>query len=150
ADVFDVIARLREANVFFALNHLLHFYRGEVPFDRYLRLLDAVPALEVRNGAMAEAHNRLLKQIVELESGTLALTAGSGAHTLRRVGRPGTEAPGRTRDDFLDSAGRGLGIAGGAHGTAATIAADAYGVIAKYIAALAGFGPRDLPPLRHA
>ncbi|HJZ77494.1 MAG TPA: PHP-associated domain-containing protein [Vicinamibacterales bacterium] len=150
ADVFDVIARLREANVFFALNHLLHFYRGEVPFDRYLRLLDAVPALEVRNGAMAEAHNRLLEQIVELESGTLALTAGSDAHTLRRVGTTWTEAPGRTRDEFLDSVRKGLGIAGGAHGTAATIAADAYGVIAKYIAALAGFGPRDLPPLRHA
>ena len=31
---------------FFALNHLLHFYRGQIPFDRYLRLLDEVPALE--------------------------------------------------------------------------------------------------------
>src|SRR5262249_55566361 len=65
-------------------------------------------------------------------------------------GTPWPEALGRTGEEFLDSAGRGLGIAGGAHGTAATIAADAYGVIAKYIAALAGFGPRDLPPLRHA
>ena len=46
-NVFDVVARLREAAVFFALNHLLHFYRPRVPFDAYLRLLDAVPALEV-------------------------------------------------------------------------------------------------------
>ena len=28
ANVFDVAALLRERDVFFALNHLLHFYRG--------------------------------------------------------------------------------------------------------------------------
>src|SRR3954468_15159257 len=118
ADVFDVIARLREANVFFALNHLLHFYRGEIPLERYLRLLDAVPALEVRNGTMAEAHNRLLETIAarapvaqafrpaagaagspeglrykDLDVGDrrFAVTAGSDAHTLRRIGTTWTE-----------------------------------------------------------
>jgi len=169
ANVFDVIARLREAEVFFALNHLLHFYRGEIPIDRYLRLLDAVPALEVRNGTMAEAHNALLEGIAAsfpqgvgnrferaqpkrfpTPCGKLALTAGSDAHTLRRVGTTWIEAPGRTRDEFLDSVRSGRGVPGGAHGTTATIAADAYGVIASYVAALAGFGPRDLPPLRRA
>src|SRR3954468_9296720 len=117
-DVFDVIARLREANVFFALNHLLHFYRGEIPLERYLRLLDAVPALEVRNGTMAEAHNRLLETIAarapvaqafrpaagaagspeglrykDLDVGDrrFAVTAGSDAHTLRRIGTTWTE-----------------------------------------------------------
>lgn len=58
-NVFEVTARLREAGVLFALNHLLHFYRGQVPLDVYLRLLDEVPALEVRNGAMLPAHNEL-------------------------------------------------------------------------------------------
>ena len=156
-NVYDAIARLREAGAFFALNHLLHFYRGQIPLDRYLRLLDEVPALEVRNGTMAEAHNRLL------EGGGLPTlpragglptpagrTAGSDAHTLRRVGTTWIEAPGRTRDEFLDSVRSGRGVPGGAHGTTTTIAGDAYGVIASYIAALAGFGPRDLPPWRHA
>ena len=46
-NVFEVIARLREADVFFALNHLLHFYRGQVPLETYLHLLPLVPALEV-------------------------------------------------------------------------------------------------------
>ena len=32
-NVFDVAACLREAGVFFALNHLLFFYRGQVPLD---------------------------------------------------------------------------------------------------------------------
>ena len=37
-NVFDVIALLRERDVFFALNHLLFFYRGQAPLDSYLRL----------------------------------------------------------------------------------------------------------------
>jgi predicted metal-dependent phosphoesterase TrpH len=163
-NVFDVIGRLRGAGVFFALNHLLHFYRGEIPLARYLLLLDEVRALEVRNGTMAEAHNRLLEQVAREWVGSpfrgrvgrnrlttpFAITAGSDAHTLRRVGTTWTEAAGSTRDEYLASVRDGLGVAGGAHGTTATIAGDAYGVIASYLAALAGFGPRDLPPWRRA
>jgi predicted metal-dependent phosphoesterase TrpH len=150
ANVFDAIGRLREADVFFSLNHLLHFYRGEIPLDRYLRLLDAVPALEVRNGTMAEAHNLLLERIARGDARPFAITAGSDAHTLRRVGTTWTEAPGRTGDEFIASLRCGRGVAAGAHGSTATVAGDAYGVIASYVAALAGFGPRDLRSWRRA
>ena len=61
-NVFEVAALLREAGIFFALNHLLHFYRGQMPLDAYLRLLDEVPALEVRNGTMVAAHNALVER----------------------------------------------------------------------------------------
>ena len=211
-NVFDVIARLREADVFFALNHLLHFYRGQVPLDRYLALVDLVPAVEARNGTMAMAHNALIERIASEGVGdrfrtdpqrkrsptpssriasegvdrasegvgdrfrpiihrkrsptpssfrtdpqrkrsptpSIAMTAGSDAHTLRRVGTTWTEAPGSTRDEFLANVRRGLGVPRGAHGTARTIAADAYGVIARYVASLAGFGPCDLAPWRRA
>jgi predicted metal-dependent phosphoesterase TrpH len=152
-NVFEVAARLRDAAVFFSLNHLLHFYRRQIPFDRYLELLDAVPAVEVRNGTMLMAHNALVASMVERRRLTdsasrLAIVAGSDAHTLRRVGLTWTEAPGRTRDDFLTSLREGRGCPGGLHGTAATVAADAYGVIARYLASLIGYGPRDLPPVR--
>src|SRR5262249_57671177 len=80
----------------------------------------------------------------------LGSTAGSDAHTLRRVGTTWTEAPGRTRDEYLESLRRGLGVPGGAHGTTMTIAADVYGVIGRYVASLAGVGPRDLPAWRRA
>ncbi|HKB09706.1 MAG TPA: PHP-associated domain-containing protein [Vicinamibacterales bacterium] len=170
-NVFDAIALLRDARVFFALNHLLHFYRGEIPLDRYLRLLDQVPALEVRNGTMIEAHNLLLERMATRDGvagegvgnrfdgvqpkrfptpSPFAITAGSDAHTLRRVGTTWTEAPGRTRDEYLESLRRGLGVPGGAHGTTMTIAADVYGVIGRYVASLAGVGPRDLPAWRRA
>jgi predicted metal-dependent phosphoesterase TrpH len=153
-NVFDVTARLREAGVLFALNHLLHFYRGQIPFDAYLRLLDDVPALEVRNGTMLAAHNLLSEQIAA--GGTLsgrtrlAMTAGSDAHTLRRIGLTWTEAPGRTREEFLANVLRGLGCPGGRHGGVAAVAGDAYGVVGSYVAALAGFGPRDVRSWRRA
>jgi len=149
-NVFDVIARLREAGVFFALNHLLHFYRGQIPLDRYLVLLDEVPALEARNGTMLAAHNLLIERIARGSGRRFAMVAGSDAHTLRRVGRTWTTAPGRTRDEFMQSLRHGLGLPGGVHGSTAAVAGDAYGVVSRYIASLAGFGPRDFGAAKRA
>ena len=153
-NVFDVTARLREARAPFALNHLLHFYRGQLPLDRYLRLLDHVPAMEVRNGTMLPEHNRLCEQLADLWRGPtgeqLGRIGGSDAHTLRRVGTTWTEAPGTTAAEFLDSLAAGIGEAGGTHGHTRAVAGDAYGVVGAYIASLAGVGPRDLRGLRRA
>ena len=85
-NVFDVTARLRQAGVFFALNHLLHFYRRQLPLDRYLELVNEVPALEVRNGTMLPAHNELCERVVAAARFPLGMIGGSDAHTLRRVG----------------------------------------------------------------
>ena len=155
SNVFDVVGRLREAGVFFALNHLLHFYRSQVPLETYLRLLWEIGALEVRNGTMVPAHNLLLEQMVTRfrNAGGMrgwSVTAGSDAHTLRRVGTTWTEAPARTREEFIAAIGRGDGRAGGAHGGARAVAGDAYGVIWSYCRSLLGFGPNDHRPLHRA
>jgi predicted metal-dependent phosphoesterase TrpH len=146
-NVFDVAACLREARVFFSLNHLLFFYRGQVPLEAYLRLLDEVPAIEARNGTMLPAHNDLVTEIAEQWTAAgrpaLATIGGSDAHTLRRIGSTWTEAPGTTRDEFLQSLREGRAKPGGSHGGAASVARDAYAVIGSYVASLAGFGPRD-------
>ncbi|MGH9158752.1 MAG: PHP-associated domain-containing protein [Vicinamibacteraceae bacterium] len=157
-NVFDVAAHLRASGVFFALNHLLHFYKQQVPLEVYLRLLTEVPALEVRNGTMLAAHNAFVEWICEKGDCPLfrrrqvsktrvvpffAAVAGSDAHTLRRVGTTWTEAPGQTADEFLANVAAGCGRPGGAHGTALTIAGDAYGVICRYCKSLVGFGPND-------
>jgi predicted metal-dependent phosphoesterase TrpH len=148
ANAFDVIACLRGQDVFFSLNHLLHFYRGQAPLQDYLRLLDEVPALEVRNGAMLPAHNLLIEHIASRwTSGNgrsrLGMIGGSDAHTLRRIGTTWTEAPGRNREEFLENLKRGRSQAGGAHGGAATVAGDTYGVIGSFMRSLLGAGPRD-------
>jgi hypothetical protein len=138
-NVFDVTARLREAGVFFTLNHLLHFYRGQIPLTDYLRLIDEVPALEVRNGAMLRTHNTL----VESSFSAVAAVGGSDAHTLRRVGRTWTEAPGVDLASFLESVRQRRSCVGGMHGTVASVLGDAYGVIGSYWLTLVGRGPRD-------
>jgi len=156
SNVFDVAARLRDAGVVFALNHLLHFYRGQIPLERYLRILDEVPALEARNGAMLPGQNRLIERLAQQmpaiasSTGRFGVVGGSDAHTLRRVGTTWTSAPGRTPEEFLAGIRQGEARVGGAHGSASTISGDTYGVIAAYIAALAGFGPRDLTGWRRA
>lgn len=153
-NALDVIACLRSAGVFFSLNHLLHFYRRQAPLAEYLRLVEEVPAIEARNGAMLPAHNLLIEEIVSRRTAgnqrTLSAIGGSDAHTLRRVGRTWTEAPGRNREEFLDSLRRGLGRPGGDHGGTPTVACDAYGVIRSYVASLMGLGPRDHAGWRRA
>jgi predicted metal-dependent phosphoesterase TrpH len=144
-NVFEATAFLREAGVFFSLNHLFHFYRRQTPVESYLRLLHEVPALETRNGAMLAAHNLLVEEIAAMWSARspLASVAGSDAHTLRRVARTWTEAPGRTCEEFLESLKRGLGRPGGRHGGPGATCGDVYGVIAAYAASLVGAGPVD-------
>jgi predicted metal-dependent phosphoesterase TrpH len=147
-NVFDVATCLREAGVFFALNHLLFFYRGQVPLETYLELLGVVPAIEARNGTMLPAHNDLVTEVAERwpageDRPSLAMLGGSDAHTLRRIGSTWTEAPGPTREAFLQSLREGRCRPGGRHGGAGSVARDAYAVIGSYVASLAGFGPRD-------
>jgi predicted metal-dependent phosphoesterase TrpH len=150
-NAFDVIARLREADVFFSLNHLLHFYRGQIPLPAYLRLLDHVPALEVRNGTMLPGHNQLTELLAQRWRGApLGMTAGSDAHTLRRVARTWTAAPGDNAADYLRSLKARLSRPGGDHGGIAAVAGDAYGVVARYCASLLGAGPCEQPALRRA
>jgi predicted metal-dependent phosphoesterase TrpH len=153
-NVFEVVAYLKDAGVFFCLNHLMHFYQPHVPLDQYLRLLEIVPALEVRNGTMVPKHNRLSEQIAAdpafARGRRLAAVAGSDAHTLRRVGTTWTEAPGSTREEFLESVRCGRGTPGGRDGGALTVSGDAYGVIRGYTASLMGILPTDHHGLRRA
>jgi len=129
--------------VFFALNHLLFFYRGQAPLDSYLRLLHEVPAVEARNGTMLAAHNEMIEQIAR-ESERLAVTAGSDAHTLRRIGTTFIEVPGaRTTGEFLAGLKQRMGRPRGVHGTAVALAGDIYGVMGRYLGSLMGFGPAD-------
>lgn len=149
-NAFDVCARLREADVFFTLNHLLHFYQSRVPLADYLRLLLEVPAVEVRNGAMLASHNELVERIVAASPASWAMVGGSDAHTLRRIGTTWTEAPGSTREEFLTSLRQRRSRAGGRHGGTAAIAGDIYGVMGRYVASLLGTGPKDHSALERA
>ncbi len=141
-NVFEAMAYLRARHVFFAFNHPFFFYRHQIALADYLRLIAAAPAVEVRNGTMLAGHNLLVADLWPRLGGA-AVTAGSDAHTLRRIGRTWTEAPGATAAEFLASLRAGAGRAGGDHGWSGTIAGDAYGVVARYAASIFGYGPHD-------
>jgi predicted metal-dependent phosphoesterase TrpH len=140
-NVHDVLAYLRGRSILSVVNHPFHFYRGQVPIDRYLEILAGAGGVEVRNGTMLETQNALVTAIAHsLRNGgsSLAAVGGSDTHTLRRIGRTWTAAPGGTREEFLASLRAGHGEAGGQHGTALSLAADVYGVVADYWKSLAG------------
>lgn len=153
--VFDVVSYLRQERVFFALNHLFFFFNRQVPVAEYVwTLLPLFPAMELRNGTMLRAHNELVAALAlehERRTGERVIgIGGSDAHTLRGIGTTFTEAPGTTRDEFLASLRRGDTRVVGRHGGSGRVAAEIYGVSARYCASLAGIGPQELSWSRRA
>jgi len=152
ADVFDAAAMLRSRGVALVLHHPFHFFRGEMDVRSYLdRLLPLVHAVEVRNATMVAAHNHLAAAVTRGWNGSRAgETGGSDAHVLRHVATAFTEAPGRTRDEFLESLKRGECRAAGVHGTSGRLAFEIYGVVFNYWAGLLGLRPSGLTPAQRA
>jgi predicted metal-dependent phosphoesterase TrpH len=138
----EVAAYLRAAGIFFAFNHPFHFYRGQLPLERYLALADLAPAIETRNGAMLPAHNQLACALASARG--KVVVGGSDAHTLRRVGTTWTVAPGATREEFLASIAAGRGRVGGVHGSTLQLAGDIYGVVFQYWLSLVGLQRHEI------
>jgi predicted metal-dependent phosphoesterase TrpH len=147
-NAFDVAAFLRGAGMLFSFNHPLHFYRGQLKLDEYLRLVDAAPAVEARNGAMLSGHNEFAARLAASAGRTVI--GGSDAHTLRRIGRTWTDAPGRTPAEFLAAIAAGHSHAGGDQGGTLPLAADIYGVIAQYWLSLVGLQRHEISWARRA
>ena len=121
-NVYEAAAYLRQEGVAFALNHMFFFFQRQIPLEQYLRAVLAMfPAFETRNGAMLREHNTLIEEVLRARVGDapVGVLGGSDAHTLRRVGTTYTEAPGRTREEFLSSLRAGRTRVGGRHGTTA-------------------------------
>ena len=146
--VFDTCAYLREQNVFLALNHPFFFLARQMACDAYLEaLLPLVAAVEVRNGAMVEAHNLLVEDIVgrrRRDGHPVVAVAGSDSHTLAAVGTTYTEVPGRTRQEFLANLRAGRTSVGGRHGGTVRVMREIYGVVGRYWLSLVGVGRQEL------
>jgi len=97
---------------------------------------------------MLAAHNELAEAIVRQWSASspIPLTAigGSDSHTLGGIGTTYTEAPGTTRDEFLQSLREGRARAGGRHGSTWREAREIYGVVGRYWSTLLGAGRQEL------
>lgn len=154
-NVFEAVAYLRSAGVFHALNHPFFFFKGQVPPSDYFGVVRRLfSAFEVRNGTMLTAHNDLTEAIVRRWAASshppLTALGGSDSHTLRGIGTTYTEAPGSTRDEFLQSLRGGRARAGGRHGSVWREAREIYGVVGQYWGTLVGAGRVDLSWPRRA
>lgn len=149
-NVVEAAAFLRSEGVVLILHHPFHFFRGEMAVADYLDLmLPLVHAVEVRNGTMAAVHNELAAAVTASWNAAHPLTrlggtGGSDAHVVGHVGDAFTEAPGRTREEFLESLTRGKTRGLGRHGTYPRFAYEIYGVICNYWGGLAGLRPSGL------
>jgi predicted metal-dependent phosphoesterase TrpH len=148
-NVFEAAAYLRAEGVFYALNHPFFFFDGQMPLERYLdAALQLFPAFEVRNGTMLPAHNLLADAIAQTSSAArsepLARIGGSDSHTLAGIASTFTEAPGASRDEFLQSLRMGRTRVDGRHGSALREAREIYGVIGRYFLSLVGQGRQEL------
>lgn len=152
----EAAAYLRSEGVALVLHHPVHLARDDTDARTYLEpLLSLVHAVEVRNATMQAAHNHLAAWIAQAWNRRhppvpLGQTGGSDAHVLRHVGAAWTEAPGCTREEFLESLKHGDSRAGGAHGSTTRLAVEIYGVMVKYWGALIGLGSSGLTPLERA
>ena len=133
-NAFEVAAYLRAAGIFFAFNHPFHFYRGQLPLERYLELVDAGARhrdAQRRDAAGAQPARRGARRGPAARSSV----GGSDAHTLRRVGHDldGGARRRRARSSWPTSP---PGAAASAASTAARCSSprDIYGVIAQYLA----------------
>jgi predicted metal-dependent phosphoesterase TrpH len=155
-NVFEAASFLRAEGVALILHHPFHFFRGETTVRDYLEpLLSLVHAVEVRNGTMAAAHNDLAAELTASWNlrhplARLGETGGSDAHVLAHVGATFTEAPGRTREEFLESLKRGECRGQGLQGTYGRLTYEIYGVIVNYWGSLVGLRPSGLTGVQRA
>jgi len=146
-NIFEAVEYLKDNGVAIIINHLFHFFRGQIPLRSYLtNLLPLFPAVEVLNGMMHRRQNELISRIVVASEGErgspIGRVAGSDAHILGRIGKTYPEVPGHDRRDFLENLRRGRAV--GRSGTAATLAREIYGVIFNYWGSLFGLRRDEL------
>ena len=136
-DAFQAIAFLRERRLLFALNHPFQSFRsiGRARRD-LLRLLPLVPAVEVVNSSSPRSHRAAIEAMLAAwETGRPSRPArigGSDAHTARRIAASYTLAPGRTKEEFLDSIARGECAPGGEAMGLPALLRDVYQIIGQY------------------
>jgi len=139
-DVRDLAAYLRSSAIACCFNHFVGVLPVSLPSAMtYWEVLSLFSALEVRNGSQGRHYNDLVAALAVGEAaarGTIAFVGGSDAHTLRRVGTTWTEAPGASRQEFLDAIRQGRAAAGGRVRRQADIALDIASLVRSHYAGL--------------
>ena len=135
-NIYDVHEYLRQEGILASANHMFQNYRMRNSprqyFEEMLRMFDV---FEVKNGAMASQHNRLIEDlmaVVREKRGAVSLVAGSDAHTLSPLARVYTVAEAETYGEFLDRVRSGQCFVWGSEMGFRVLLSDVYRMVFRY------------------
>ncbi len=131
----ELLDYLRRRNLLHVWNHpFFQFPRGEAGRRLLAELLGRIPVFEGINSCLWPGLNRAFMDGVRAwsEPGRAILVAGSDAHSLSRIARSWTEAPGETPAEFLAAIRQGRAVIHGNTGRFIDVFGDAMGVYLGY------------------
>jgi predicted metal-dependent phosphoesterase TrpH len=133
ADAYDAIAYLTSRRLLFTLNHPFQSFRSIAAARRDLEpLMRLVPAVELLNSTSPPSHRRAIAAWRARLPQAPAAVGGSDAHTTGRIAAAYTIAPGRTKEDFLESVRAGRCAIGGRALGFPSLVRDVYRIIGQY------------------
>src|SRR5437016_2621388 len=135
-NIYDLHEYIRDEKILASANHMFQNYRMRNSprqyFEEMLRMFDV---FEVKNGAMASQHNRLVEDlmaVVREKRGDVSLVAGSDAHTLGPLARVYTVAEAESVAEFLDKVRLGQCFVWGAEMGFRVLPSDVYRMVFRY------------------
>lgn len=143
-DVRELAAWARREGIAAALGPVLGVLPGNGSATGWLReLLQMFDLFELKSGLAGRRHNELLSRLVhEARAGSrFGMTAGSGAHTGREVGRVVTVSAAGSREEFLEDLRRGRTWAAGRDGTLLSASAEIVRMLGNRCRAASGTAP---------
>ena len=135
-NIYDLHAYLRQENILASANHMFQNYRMRNSPRQYLEeMLRMFDVFEVKNGAMASQHNRLVEDlmaVVREKHGAVSLVAGSDAHTLAPLALVYTVAEAETPREFLAKVRSGECFVWGSEMGFKVLLSDVYRMVFRY------------------
>jgi predicted metal-dependent phosphoesterase TrpH len=135
-NIYDLHEYVKEERILASANHMFQNYRMRNSprhyFEEMLRMFDI---FEVKNGAMASQHNRLVEDlmaVVREKRGAVSLVAGSDAHTLGPLALVYTVAEAQSVTDFLEKVRGGECFVWGSEMGFSELLSDVYRMVFRY------------------
>jgi len=135
-NIYDRHEYVKEERSIASANHMFQNYRMRNSprhyFEEMLRMFDI---FEVKNGAMASQHNRLVEDlmaVVREKRGAVSLVAGSDAHTLGPLALVYTVAEAQSVTDFLEKVRGGECFVWGSEMGFSELLSDVYRMVFRY------------------
>jgi predicted metal-dependent phosphoesterase TrpH len=154
ANIYDLHEYVRAEGIIASANHMLQNYRFRNSprryFDEMLRMFDI---FEVKNGAMASQHNRLVEDLMTLvreKRGNVSLIAGSDAHTLGPLARVYTVAEAQTIREFLEKIRSGGCFVWGTEMGFRVLLSDVYSMVFRYYGSVLDWRNPEFTPREKA